>query len=99
MLERILTKEVDNIDRIHLFYSATADRWATFQQSALNLAEIIPELVGTTTNQLFVDGEVKLTCIMINREMMEFHGLPFYCTLLGDDYMELQKTPVADVLV
>lgn len=96
MLERILIKEVDNTDRIHMFYSETADRWAAFQQSALNLAEIIPELVGTTTNQLFVDGEVKLTCIIINSEYMELHGLPFHCTLLGDDYMELQKTPMPE---
>ncbi|MCM0322789.1 hypothetical protein J8K89_07000 [Bacteroides fragilis] len=99
MLGRILIKEVDNTGRIHLFYCRGSDRWAAFQQSALNLVEIVPEFVDIITDEVFVEGKVKLTCITINREMMEFHGLPFYCTLLGDDYMELQKTPVADVLV
>ena len=92
MLERILTKEVDNTDRIHLFYSYTARCWVASQQSALNLIKVIPEFADTIIEECFADGEMKLTCIAINSSHIKRYGLLSHCTLLGDDYIELQQT-------
>lgn len=92
MLERILTKEVDNTDRIHLFYSYAACCWVAFQQSALNLIKVIPEFADIISEERFADGEMKLTCIPINSSHIKRYNLLAHCTLLGDDYIELQQT-------
>ena len=92
MLERILIKEVDNTDRIHLFYSYAARCWVAFQQSALNLIKVIPEFADTIIEERFADGEMKLTCIAINSSHIKRYSLLLHCTLLGDDYIELQHT-------
>ncbi|WP_373156900.1 hypothetical protein [Bacteroides cellulosilyticus] len=95
----ILHYEVENRDKIHLFYRLDPDcekRWVAYQQSAFNLAEIVPELAEDVEDRLFADGEVKLYGLAVSSEQMERYGLPLYCTLLGDDYIELQKTPVKE---
>ena len=92
MLGHILIKEANNTDRIHLFYSYAACCWVAFQQSALNLIKIIPEFADTTIEEHFADGEIKLTCIAINSSHIKRYELLLHCTLLGDDYIELQQT-------
>lgn len=96
MLERILIKELDNTDKIHMFYSDSACCWAVFQQSALNLAGIIPGVACCPIDECFVDGEVKLTCIRVNSGYIKRYALLLYCTLVSDDYIELQNKPVVN---
>lgn len=95
-LELILSKEVDNTDRIHLFYSDYAHCWAAFQQSALNLIEVVPRLACNAIDELFVDREIKLTCVRVNSDHVKRYNLLIYCIQVSDSYIELQKKPVGN---
>lgn len=96
-LENILIQEAANTDSIHLHYDAAQEQWIAYGQSALNLAQLIPELGCTLTEELFADNEIRLYRLTVNHEQTERYGLPFFCTLLGDDYARLQMASTGGV--
>ena len=96
VLELILSKEVENTDKIHMYYSDSAHCWATFQQSALNLIEIVPKLACNAIDEHFAGREIKLTCVRVNSDHVKRYNLLIYCVQVSDSYIELQKKPVGN---
>lgn len=93
-LETILRLDANTTDSIHLFYESAQEHWIAYGQSALNLVRLVPELSSSLTEEIFADEGIRLHRLTVGHEQTEQYGLPFYCTLLGDDYIELQNTPV-----
>lgn len=93
-LEHILQKESLNTDRIHLFPLLPGNEWAAYEQSAVNLQSLVPEVSATLTEEVFPESEIRLRRVSINDELVEKYELPFLCTILGDDYIELSLKAV-----
>lgn len=89
--ENILTLEAANTGSIHLYYYPEHGYWVAYGQSAINLARLVPELKRNLTEELFADYEILLHRLAVNHEQTEQYGLPYHCTLLGDDYARLQE--------
>lgn len=88
-LEQILKLESVNANRIHLFLMPGSEKWLAYEQSALNLLKIVPEVEETMVNEVFADDEIMLRRVSLSLELTERYSLPYLCTLLGDDYIEL----------
>lgn len=93
-LEHILRKESDNVDRIYLFPQPSGEEWFAYGQSAVNLRSLVPEVADRFTEEVFPELEIRLERVSINYILTEKYELPFLCTLLGDDYIELSPKEV-----
>lgn len=92
-LEQILRLESVNTNRVHLFLMPGNEKWQAYEQSALNLLKIVPEVESTLVNEVFADAEVMLWRVSLSFELTERYSLPRLCTLLGDGYIELTLEP------
>lgn len=88
-LKEMIRREAGNTDKVYLYYRPDDDSWTAYHRSALNLVAMVPVLVSEVKELSM--GRRSVYCLVISGEQMERYGLPFYCILLGDDYMELQK--------
>lgn len=86
-LEELLMQEACNTDHIYLHYCLESGYWVAYERSALNLLTLIPQLLYGKEH--FCEEEMYLHYAFLNSEEMERYQLPCYCTLLGDEYMEL----------
>lgn len=88
-LEQILRFESENIHHIYLFSSPDGCFWDAYEQSAVNIQQIIPEVRGAVEKMVFKQVGLWLRHVRINEALVLKYSLPLYCTLLGDDYAEL----------
>lgn len=96
-LENILHQECSNTEYIHLYQYPGSELWTAYDESALNLIGLVPELRAELKEEVFSDCEIRLYCVRINSVQMVHYGLPYHCILLGDYYIKLQKTPVTEL--
>lgn len=87
-LEQILLLESVNTDRIHLFL-LPSEEWAAYEQSAVNLQALVPEVRETLNEETFPEEEIWLRRVLLSEELTLKYSLPLLCTLLDDDYIEL----------
>ncbi|WP_102408152.1 hypothetical protein [Parabacteroides bouchesdurhonensis] len=87
-IEDVLKKEVCNDDHIHLYYCAVKKCWKAYEQSAINLLELIPDL--NIQDEIFEDHHIRLRCALITKEQIECYKLSHALTLLSEEYVELQ---------
>lgn len=88
-LEQILQLESQNENCVYLFPQLCDDEWKAYEQSAINLQDFLPEVKETFAEEIFPEAELKLRYVIINLELTIRYVLPQYCTLLGDEYIEL----------
>lgn len=93
-LEQILKLESVNANRIHLFFIPSTEKWLAYEQSAMSLLKIVPEVEETLVDEVFADYEIVLRRVSLSFELTERYSLPHLCTLLGDDYIELTLEPL-----
>lgn len=93
-LKDILQKESDNTDRIYLFTKSSGEGWDAYEQSAINLQSLVPEVAETFTEEVFPEIETRLQRVSINYELTEKYELPLLCTLIGNDFIELSPKAV-----
>lgn len=86
---QILEMEKVNDNHIYLFLNDEDTEWIAYGKSALNLQNIVPELINEDVNALVWTECFQLFRVTITCEDSEACGLFTMCTLLGDDYIEL----------
>lgn len=88
-LEQILRLESENIHHIYLFPSSGNGFWDAYEQSAVNLQRLVPEVRGSVVKAVFGNCGLWLRRVRLTEALAVKYSLPLYCTLLGDDYAEL----------
>lgn len=88
-LNLVLQLESQNTNCIYLFFQQCNEKWKVYEQSAVNLQKLLPELEMECMEEVFPEAELKLNYVSLSFELLNKYSLPQYCTLLGDDYMKL----------
>ncbi|MEL5893031.1 hypothetical protein AAE250_05930 [Bacteroides sp. GD17] len=90
-LEQILQLESVNTDFIHLFLLPAENKWAAYEQSAVNLQVFMPEVKATLTEEVFPEADIFLHRVLIDGALAQEHSFPFVCHLWRKDYVELEN--------
>lgn len=88
-LEQILRLESENIYHVYLFPSSGNGFWDVYEQSAVNLQRLVPEVRGSVVKAVFGESGLWLRHVRLTEALVVKYSLLLYCTLPGDDYVRL----------
>lgn len=92
-LEQILQLEMENTDHIHLFLLSSADTWAAYEQSAINLQVLEDKVKESLDEEIFPEAEVRLKRVLLSNKSVQRYVRSPFCILLEKDHIELSLIP------
>ena len=85
---KILERERDNKDGVHLHWNGSDETWNAYGKSAANALAINPKL-RTLTDEVNLDG-TEVAHLKVTTEQFEEYGLADYCVAVDDELLELK---------
>ncbi|WP_158712898.1 hypothetical protein [Parabacteroides pacaensis] len=96
-LEQILQSEMENTNHIHLFLLSSADIWAAYEQSAINLQVLEDKVKETWDEEIFPEAEVRLKRVLLSNKSVQRYICSPLCILLEKDHIELSLASPVEV--
>lgn len=88
-LEQTLCLESENIYHVYLLPSSGNGFWDVYEQSAVNLQHLVPEVRGPVMKAVFGESGLWFRRVRLTEALVAKYSLLLYCTLLGDNYVKL----------